>query len=158
MLFCTFTLCFLILGLAPKAFGSQDTLREFATDACTFFIEGTLSQPNLWGSCCFEHDLRYWFGGTKKQRNHADYHLYKCVREQANEKWARFIYWGVRAGSYSPVKSKYAWGWGFRDYKQKANLYDPLTHSRRKIVIDAIENMELTGDFKRNFLIKYLGY
>src|SRR5690349_20933235 len=78
-------------------------LLDFVSDGCTMSPDGTLSKPGLWRHCCFEHDLRYWFGGTIGDRDFADVHLRSCVRDAAGEFWAAVIYRGVRLGHYSPV-------------------------------------------------------
>ncbi len=87
-------------------------LKEFKTDYCTFYPNGSLFNRNAWKHCCLEHDIYYWVGGSKKRQFSVDLKLRECVRSTGYDLIANMMYYGVRAGHYSPVKIKYDWGWG----------------------------------------------
>jgi hypothetical protein len=88
----------LILGSLSQA----TQINPFQYDGCTFFTEGTLSQPKLWDHCCLEHDLFYWAGGTKKQRLRADQNLKQCFSQVGHPGLAELIYMAVRMGRHYP--------------------------------------------------------
>ncbi|MFZ4715179.1 MAG: hypothetical protein ACOYL6_15765 [Bacteriovoracaceae bacterium] len=106
------------------------TLVGFETDYCTAFKEGTKENPKAWQDCCLEHDLYYWAGGTIEDRNRADHRLHNCVYNKGYPTYAIAIYEGVRLGHYSPIKSKFAWNYGWLGKKQ----YLPLTEEERNVV------------------------
>lgn len=91
---------FLFVSLAARA----EEMRPFETDGCTMSPEGTLSKPTLWRSCCVAHDLRFWGGGTKDERNFADTKLKACVRKKAGATVANIFFTGVRIGRLAPWK------------------------------------------------------
>lgn len=93
---------FLILSLFLNASAAE--LRPFVSDGCTMAPDGTPARPRLWRSCCEEHDLRFWGGGTKSQRQQADQALRECVEEKAGKKIAALFFRGVQIGSSSPWK------------------------------------------------------
>lgn len=130
----------------------QKILQDFEDDGCTLFIEGPSSKPDLWAHCCFEHDLRYWFGGTKEDKKFSDVQLRECVRDVAGNFWANLIYNGVKAGSFSPVKFKYVWSWGWTPERDKTKL----TEEETKYVVERINALELDPDFREKFIQKYL--
>ncbi len=146
----------IILGLSfilgPFKIYASD-LKVFYTDYCTGFNEGTLSHPNLWKDCCFEHDLRYWFGGTKKDEDFADLQLKKCVKNKAGTFYANIMYYGVRVGHLSPIKHKTYWGWGWTPKSKE--YYAPLTKDKIKIIKERIKQVELTDEYIQAFLRKY---
>lgn len=132
---------------------AADTLKPFITDGCTMFVDGTSSKPGLWRSCCVEHDLRYWYGGTESELDLADDQIKECVEKIAGKSWARVIYTGIRAGHYSPIKNKYQWSWGWNQKKEKI----PLTTEENTYVVSEIRALQNTEEvnleefIKRNF-------
>lgn len=83
---------------------TADELRPFVSDGCTMAPDGTPARPRLWRSCCEEHDLRFWGGGTNSQRHQSDKALKACVEEKAGKKIAAIFFRGVQLGSKSPWK------------------------------------------------------
>lgn len=55
-------------------------LSNFTSDGCSLFIDGTFENPELLKDCCFQHDIVYWQGGTKREREVADLDL-MCRKE-----------------------------------------------------------------------------
>lgn len=127
-------------------------LQDFETDGCTMFIEGPVSKPDLWAHCCFEHDLRYWFGGTSQDKKFSDIQLRECVRDVAGNFWANIMYNGVRAGSFSPIKFKYVWSWGWTPKRGK----EKLTSNEVEYVVERIDQLNLDPQFRDKFIQKYL--
>lgn len=90
-------------------------LAAFTTDGCSLWIDGTPEQPNLWRHCCVAHDLAYWQGGSKRQRQQADTDILACVKQAQGPGMARYIYANVRWGGSPYWMSNYRWGYGW-DY------------------------------------------
>jgi hypothetical protein len=88
---------------------SKDIIRSYNTDLCTGWFDKSFKYD--WSRCCAIHDLYFWAGGTKEHRKLADKRLRSCVKEEANGFHAALIYFGVKAGSLSPLKIK-AKKWG----------------------------------------------
>jgi hypothetical protein len=100
----------------------------FETDYCTNYPEGTRSQPELWKHCCLIHDLFFWSGGSKSDRDEADLDLKSCITDAGAPEQAIIMYLAVRAGSYSPVKyPKGKWGNGWPDREQYLSLSEQET-------------------------------
>lgn len=119
-----FVIYILAFILSSTTYASTNLrLREFTTDFCTAYPEGTFAQPHLWAKCCVEHDLFLWAGGSKKDRNDVDKNLKKCVAETGATIHSKLIYFGVRLGSYSPIKFKgKLWGNGWIPRRKEAPL------------------------------------
>lgn len=129
---------------------SANALKPFETDYCTMFVEGPKDDPKLWGHCCLEHDLRYWFGGSSLDMDRSDLTLKNCVADVAGEKWASLIYYGVRTGHYSPIKNKYQWGWGWNNSREKM----PLTNAESEYVQARLRNLTLNEISVEEFIRK----
>src|SRR5271169_6094597 len=54
----------ILLALTGSAFAGE--LKPFTTDGCSDFPNGTPEHQDLWLTCCIQHDLAYWMGGTYK--------------------------------------------------------------------------------------------
>ncbi len=125
--------------LASASIAATNTLKPFATDYCTMFLDGPTDRPALWKHCCLEHDVRYWFGGSQADMDVTDVRLKSCVQKVAGDNWADLIYLGVRAGHNSPIKNKYQWNWG---WKTKRPM-QPLTNEEKNYVISEIKKLNL---------------
>jgi hypothetical protein len=79
--------------------------RPFVTDGCSAWPDST------WVSCCVEHDIEYWCGGSTDQRLAADRELRECVADVAGPTWGSLMFWGVRAGG--GPRLPFAWRWGY---------------------------------------------
>jgi len=134
------------------SFAFANQLKSFESDGCTMFANGTISQPNLWKHCCFEHDLRYWFGGSNGDVDASDLELRACVKQVAGQSWANLIYNGVRAGHSSPVKSKYVWSWGWDPVRDLS----PLSTEEIDYVRGELFKLPLDSNFRDEFIQKYL--
>ena len=112
----------LILVVSP-IFSQAESLTRFTTDYCTSYPEGTRDQPDLWKICCLEHDLFFWAGGSKKDREIIDLKLRDCVEKKAGSAQANLMYYAVRAGSLSPIKNPdKKWNNGWRERPDYAPL------------------------------------
>lgn len=133
-------LVILILTLSETYAFSHENLNKFETDYCTNYPEGTREQPDLWKHCCLIHDMYFWAGGSKKDRDVADLDLKSCIEETGAFKVAQLMYYAVRAGSYSPVKyPKRKWNNGWNDNRKVR----PLSESD----IDVI-NAEISSGYE----------
>ncbi|MES2965072.1 MAG: hypothetical protein V4760_14395, partial [Bdellovibrionota bacterium] len=94
---------------------------------------------NLWKHCCFEHDLRYWFGGPEEEMDFTDLELKACVKDVAGSKWASVIYDGVRAGHHSPIKAKTHWSWGWSPAREAG----PIVESEKVFIESELRKLEL---------------
>lgn len=144
-------LSLLIILTGCFSLAQSEGLQKFETDYCTLFVNGTPKHPNLWKHCCFEHDLRYWFGGTLVDRNTADSYLKQCVYNVAGSFWANLIYDGVKIGHKSPVKNRHHWGWGWTPLRENT----PLNNSEKVIIRDNLFQLNLSEDYIEQFINKY---
>lgn len=111
---------FVILLLITICSAAASTLKPFKSDGCSSFPDGTLAENELWLSCCYQHDLTYWQGGSYAQRKQADVDLKNCVAEVGEPTVAKLMLAGVRVGGspYWPTAFRWAYGWPWlRGYK-----------------------------------------
>ncbi len=141
----------LIILISCSVFAGGAHLKSFMTDGCTMFPEGTPRRPSLWKHCCFEHDLRYWFGGASADMDFADESLKQCVKEAAGSFWANLIYQGVREGHYSPIKNQYHWSWGWEPERADS----PLSAAEKTTIRSGLGNLGLEPAYVHDFINKY---
>lgn len=127
-----------MMSLTPALY-AESKLKPFETDGCTMFVDGTPKNPGLWRNCCVEHDLRYWFGGSKADMDATDVRLKSCVEKVAGATWANIIYSGVRAGHHSPVKNKTQWNWGWVEKRE----YKPLTLPEVAVIKSELRTLQV---------------
>ena len=111
--------------LLMNGFAASSELKEFTSDGCSLFPDGTMADRSQWCDCCFQHDITYWRGGSKEERNAADNALRVCVLERTgNTALANAMYTGVRMGGSPVFPTWYRWGYGWiygRGYKTLSN-------------------------------------
>lgn len=91
---------------------SENVLSPFVSDGCSKFPDGVpLANPKLWLNCCIRHDIAYWQGGSRAQRQDADSTLRACVSEAASPLIGNSMYVGVRLGGFQG--SPFTWRWGY---------------------------------------------
>ena len=126
---------FLFIG---NVTAQSSVLNTFVTDYCTNYPEGPKDRPDQWKHCCLVHDMYFWAGGNKQNRNQADLELKSCIEATGAIHKAKIMYYAVRIGSYSPIKyPKKKWnnGWSGRGNFQTLTSED----------INAIEKELSTG-------------
>ncbi len=125
------------LAVAAIAAGcvSEEGLSPFTSDGCSLFPDGSVISQDDWCTCCFEHDVAYWRGGTDEQREAADTRLRECVLgTTGSEALAAMMYEGVRVGGSPYFYTWYRWGYGW-PYDRK---YQALT-AQEESLADALE-------------------
>jgi hypothetical protein len=90
-----------------------NTLKPFATDGCSVWIDGTVNEPYLWRHCCVAHDKAYWIGGTNLERNKADEAILACVSDVAGKTMGSYMYFFVSTGGGPFLVTPYRWGYGW---------------------------------------------
>lgn len=115
----------LLALLALAACGGRG-LRPFYSDGCSLFPDGVPGDPRRWCDCCFAHDIAYWRGGTRDDRERADVALRKCVLAKTNDpRLAAVMYDGVRLGGAPVFPNWYRWAYGW----PYGRTYEPLTEA-----------------------------
>jgi hypothetical protein len=107
--------CLLFAQLWTACTGvSASSLRDFRSDGCSLFPDGTIGDRALWCGCCLAHDIAYWQGGTKEERKQADETLRDCVLNRTgNKTLAVLMYDGIRVGGHPAFPMWYRWGYGW---------------------------------------------
>jgi len=119
-----------MLCLVGAACSSDSQLGPFTSDGCSLFPDSSLIDKADWCSCCFEHDLVYWRGGTVDERSVADTRLKECVlTKTGNTALATLMYEGVRVGGSPYFYNWYRWAYGW-SYDRK---YQALTSDERDL-------------------------
>lgn len=115
------------------------------------YPDGTSDHPTLWKHCCFEHDLRYWVGGSKTEQKIADLRLKQCVSRVAGEFQGKLMYTGIRLGHLSPIKSKWHWNWGWRQGRKN---FAPLSEKETEVALIELRQLDLPTEYIENFIIR----
>lgn len=102
---------------------SSALIQPFTTDYCTNFPNGTLSNPSLWARCCLMHDIKYWAGGSARERLEADTNLRSCVAATGHPDVGQAMFLGVRVGGSPSLNTPWRWGYGWTEMRG----YRPLT-------------------------------
>lgn len=119
-------------------------LKEFYTDGCTLFMDNyPKHKEKSWRHCCVIHDLRYWYGGNKSEKDQTDLDLKACVEKSYSAFLANLMYRGIRIGNSSPIKHKTHWGWG---WVEKKPAYFNLTEEETQYVKTKFETLDLKED------------
>jgi hypothetical protein len=152
-----FTLIFFLLNLLCFAGQSAEKensimLKNFKTDLCTSYPEGTRKEPRLWAHCCILHDMSYWVAGNKKDLKRADIFLKECVTKVAGAFQGSLMYLGIRAGHAFPIKSKYRWGWAWQKSRKR---YARLSKLERDYVLSIIYDQ---GDISPDLLDEFIQF
>ena len=114
---------FILLGVS--ACSDVNELAPFTSDGCSLFPDSSMITSQDWCSCCFEHDMAYWRGGTESERENADIALRDCVTQRTgNETLANLMYEGVRFGGSPYFYNWYRWGYGWGYERQYQALSD----------------------------------
>ena len=127
-----------LLLLLP-ALCMAEPIKPFTTDGCSSFPDGTVDQQWLWFDCCLSHDMRYWKGGTEKQRQQADESLQQCVAELGEPVIAKLMYHGVRIGGTPHVSTPFRWGYGWPTDRG----YKALTAQEKEQVFEQLQLFQL---------------
>jgi hypothetical protein len=128
----------------------QNTLKPFATDGCSLWIDGPAKSPYLWRHCCVAHDVAYWQGGSEQARLQSDKELQACIAGLAGQGMANYMYFFVSTGGDPLWLTPYRWGYGWnyveagkpRGYKvltenEQAQVNALLPQAKRTIAEDA---------------------
>ena len=120
-----FTVLTLTAFAIASACASDNGLKPFSSDGCSLFPDRSLIGTADWCTCCLNHDLAYWKGGTSKERLDADQKLKTCIRETTgNAALADLMYAGVRGGGGPYFFTPYRWGYGWPYERPYAPLSD----------------------------------
>lgn len=123
-----------LASVCASAFASG--LRDFTSDGCSLFPNGTIKDRTKWCDCCLQHDIAYWRGGTEAERKKADEALQDCVIDRTKDTaLAETMYLGVRAGGHPAFPAWYRWAYGW-DYGRG---YKPLTEDEQKRVREKLD-------------------
>jgi hypothetical protein len=118
--------------------GATD-LKDFTSDGCSLFPDGTVSDQAQWCECCLQHDIAYWRGGTEAERRTSDEELRACILKRTGDKaLAETMYLGVRAGGHPAFPAWYRWAYGW----PYGRGYEPLTAEEQEAVRTKMTNYE----------------
>ena len=121
----------LFLGCESAREAGESQLSDFKSDGCSLFVDGTFKDRELWKGCCVEHDVAYWQGGTKKEREQADLKFRDCIEKRTgDEALALLMYEAVRAGGGPYFPTWYRWGYGW----PQGRGYKALTEAEQTLV------------------------
>ena len=106
---------FIVLVLLGFSAGNTlaGELLPFRSDGCSMFPDGSRAKETLWLSCCRDHDLSYWRGGTLSQRRAADDALQQCVASKDSPQLAKLMWMGVSVGGAPWLPTPFRWGYGW---------------------------------------------
>lgn len=101
---------------------NKPVLRPFSTDGCS-------QSPNSVNGveiveCCVKHDIAYWLGGTKEEKEASDIQLGQCISDKTGNPIAGQVYLsGVGVGGSAKLPNTFRWGYGW----DALRTYQPLS-------------------------------
>lgn len=117
-------------------FKPADELTDFSSDGCSLFPDSSLINSDDWCSCCVDHDIAYWKGGTEAERLTADEALRDCVlKKTGDSELAEAMFIGVRMGGSPYFKNWYRWGYGW-SYERKYGALSAEEHARAEQMLN----------------------
>ena len=126
-----------------SAYKSSPGLAPFTSDGCTLFPDSSIISNQDWHECCFDHDVAYWMGGTREQREAADLALRDCVLEKTGDKQlASMMYQGVRFGGSPYFYNWYRWGYGWSFDRKYQQLLPEELERAEQLLQDYYDSME----------------
>lgn len=133
--------------------GTTSELQAFSSDGCSLFPDADLISGDDWCSCCFEHDIAYWRGGTEEQRLAADRALQACVTAKTdNQTLGRLMFEGVQAGGSPYFYNWYRWGYGW-GFERKYQALTEVENERADVLLNEYMTANTTnycGDLSAN--------
>jgi len=126
---------------------SADEIRDFTSDGCSAFPDGTYEEKELWHSCCVVHDLAYWVGGSADEREAADQELKTCVEAVGKPAIAGLMLAGVRVGGtpWLPTRFRWAYGWPYlRGYEELSEEEAEQVEQKTQAALELVEQQRPT--------------
>lgn len=127
----------------------SNELKPFSSDGCSKFFDGyPVFDNDKWLKCCIAHDISYWKGGTKEEREMADAELSRCVSETGANFISNLIFLGVRFGGYPELPTTWHWGYGWtldRGYAPLSLLELEQAHELSEKIPYNLNEIELTS-------------
>lgn len=106
-------LTFILLAFSSISSYASNYLHDFESDGCSVVADGTIFEPNKWRNCCVKHDIHYWMGGTRWEKQIADDEFQLCMEDEGSPGWAVIYYLGVRANGHPGTGFSFQWGFGW---------------------------------------------
>lgn len=133
-----------LLVLCLSGCMSESELKPFSSDGCSLFPDSSLISESDWCSCCYEHDIQYWRGGTREERDAADRKLQQCVAgKTGNATLARVMYEGVSVGGSPYFYNWYRWGYGWGYERKYRALSSEEVANADRLLADYLASNEL---------------
>jgi len=129
---------FILISVAFSDVLKATELKAFTSDGCSAFPDGTIKQKQLWLSCCYQHDVSYWKGGTFDERKSADLALKECVADVGEPTIAALMLAGVRVGGTPYLPTSFRWGYGWPYLR----TYKPLSQAEHEQVKQSLKQYE----------------
>ncbi|MEO0335441.1 MAG: hypothetical protein AAF202_03555 [Pseudomonadota bacterium] len=120
----------------------QNELLPFTSDGCSRFPDSI--GKTSWESCCKEHDLAYWAGGTREQRYEADEALKQCVREVAPGVLGPLMEIGVNLGGAAGLPTSWRWGYGWVVNRGYQPLGEPEFEQIEQLAPGSVHDVEIS--------------
>ena len=134
--FATTVLALLILNGCSLRVGPQP-LEPLTTDGCSLFPDDAIL------SCCTDHDIDYWQGGTAARRKQVDERFRRCVEDVSGSVlFATLAHRGVRIGGNPYLPPAAGWGYGW-PYPRR---YAPLLPEERARVLASMHEALMASE------------
>lgn len=99
----------------------KPVLKTFSTDGCSQSPDSFLGKDIV--HCCVQHDIAYWLGGTKRQKEESDQELNLCISQKTNSMVGDAYKAGVSVGGSAGLRNTFRWGYGW----DRLRDYSPIT-------------------------------
>ena len=117
-----------------------NNLNNFSTDGCSLFIDKDYLTNESWAHCCIKHDMSYFTGGVKKEKNDSDLELQQCIEDLGgikNKYLAQSVFLAVQIFGGPEIKSWFRWGYGWEINRK----YQKLSKEQKELVKSKLESI-----------------
>lgn len=131
---------------------TEPLLRPFTSDGCSSSPD-KLPFMNIlsnYVSCCVDHDVAYWMGGTRQQKTAADDELEKCIAKKDLLKTSKVYKFFVQKFGGPDSSQTYRWGYGWnyrRPYRELSSDENQQIVSLYGVGLEKIRETLLASDF-----------
>ncbi len=137
------------LRVGPSAFPfEKGLLRPFRSEGCSLSPGSVPGTKISWATCCVQHDLAYWLGGTEKERLTADENLKSCIQQKANSIIGEIYFSAVRMGGRPHTWAGFRWGYGWNYVRPYSILSDDERAQAQSMYGQKLEGLAQAIDLK----------
>lgn len=137
-----------LMMVMSGSWACAENLHPFSSDGCSGSPDSIVGLSFV--HCCVAHDLEYWVGGTKIQKNQADENLKQCIQRTipslkvVGTVYKLVVIVGGAPSFLGTINSPFTWRWGYG--WEEDHGYSPSTRQELELALEDLQRMEADLD------------